>query len=98
MPSHASPVVLANKFNNYFIEKIENIRNSFVEVPRSPSRNGLDTYSGPVMSQFSVVSSECLRKIMLSKPIKSSPEDALPGFLLKQCVDQLLPALTPLQL
>ena len=51
-------------------------------------------YAGPVLSEFSFVSSECLKKIMLSKPIKSSPQDPLPGFLFRDCVDQLLPALT----
>ena len=46
--------------------------------------------------EFAFVSAESLKKIMLSKPIKSSPEDPLPGMLFKECVDQLLPALTQL--
>ena len=95
LPSHSSPIVLANKFNNYFIEKIEKIRHCFIKVPR-PLCYGLDTYRGPVMTEFGFVSPECLKKIVLSKPVKSSPEDSLPGFLFKNCLDQLLPALTQL--
>ena len=56
----------------------------------------MDTYTGPIMSNFSFATPECLRKIILSKTIKSSPEDPLPGCLLKDCIDQLLPALTRL--
>ena len=95
LPSHNSPLVLANKFNNYFIDKIEKIRYCFSDVPR-PLCYGLDTYHGPVMAEFSYVSRECLKKIVVSKPIKCSSEDSLPGFLFKNCLDQLLPALTQL--
>ena len=95
LPSHTSPIVLANKFNDYFIEKIEKIRQGFRVLTR-PLMDGLDTYLGPVMTEFALVSPECLKKIVLSKPIKSSPEDPLPGFLFKNCLDQLLPALTEL--
>ena len=94
LPSHPCPVVLADKFNKYFIEKIEKIRRSFVAVPGPVLGNGVDTYTGPIMSEFSYATPECVKKIMLSKPIKSSPEDPLPGFLFKDCIDQLLPAVT----
>ena len=93
LPSYSAPAVLANKFNNYFIAKIEKIRKSFT-VPSHKLNCNLDLYAGPVMSEFSFVSAECLKKVMLSKPIKSSPQDPLPGFLFRDCVDQLLPALT----
>ena len=63
LPSHNSPLVLANKFNNYFIDKIEKIRYCFSDVPR-PLCYGLDTYHGPVMAEFSYVSRECLKKIV----------------------------------
>ena len=56
--------------------------------------DGADTYIGPIRSEFSSVSPECLKKMMLSKPIKTSPEDSLPAILFKKCIDQLLPALT----
>ena len=46
------------------------------------------------MTEFTPVTPEWLKKVMLSKTIKTSPEDPLPGFLFKQCLDQLLPALT----
>ena len=94
LPSYTCPVSLANKFNNYFVEKIEKIRNNFPDAPRL--RGGIDTYEGPIMSEFSLVSPEGLKKIILSKPVKTSPEDPLPGIILKQCIDVLLPALSHL--
>ena len=96
LPSHECPIVLANKFNNYFIEKIENIRNNFDTEPRDLSGDGMNTYNGPIWSEFALVSAEGLKKLIVSKPIKSSPEDPLPGMLFRECVDQLLPALTQL--
>ena len=94
LPSYTCPFVLANKFNDYFIDKIEKIRNNFPKVPRPVLDDGYDTYTGPIMSEFSFVSSEGLRKMMLSKSIKMSPEDSLPRFLFTESIDQLLPALS----
>ena len=94
LPSYKCPVALASKFNDYFINKIENIRNNF-GIKQVYIHNEIkDTYTGPVMSDFEPVSSEWLRKMMLSKTIRTSPEDALPDFLFKQSLDQLLPAVT----
>ena len=83
---------MADNFNNYFIEKVEKIRSSFGDQ-RSAAGTGIEPYNGVVMSEFKHVSPEELRKIMLSKPMKTSPQDPVPAFLLKPSVDELLPAL-----
>ena len=73
-------MALASKFNDYFMNKIENIRNNF-DIKQVYIHNEIkDTYTGPVMSDFEPVSSEWLRKMMLSKTIKTSPDDDLPIF------------------
>ena len=94
LPSYSCPRVLAERFNSYFIQKIEIIRNNFIHKARPLQRESLDTFGGNVMSNFEPVSPERLKKIVLSKPIRTSSEDPLPGFLTKQCIDQLIPALT----
>ena len=97
LPSYTSPVALSETFNVYFIEKIEKIRKSFSEQPKVSTRgHGMDTYSGPIFSQFESITSDQLKKILLSKPIKTSSQDPLPATLLKECLDELLPALTVL--
>ena len=93
LPLYESPTCMANKFNNYFISKIENIRSSFPN--KSIPTNGvvMDTYNGAIMSEFKLTSAEKLKKVILSKPIKTSPQDPLPAVLLKACIDVLLPVL-----
>ena len=94
LPTYGCPKVMATKFNNYFIDKIEKIRSSFVKESYKPYGTGIDTYNGRVLSEFQPISAEEVRKIILSKPIKTSQQDALPAKLFKPCVDELLPALT----
>ena len=46
------------------------------------------------MSEFSSISQDNLKKIILSKPIKASTQDPLPASLIRDCLDELMPALT----
>lgn len=94
LPSYSDPTSMATKFNEYFISKIEKIRDSFPQKTRSGY--GVDTYSGVIMSEFRPISQEELKKIILSKPIKTSPQDPIPAILFKACLDELLPAFTVL--
>ena len=94
LPSYTDPLAMADKFNDYFIGKIENIRSSFSTKTEQICDSGMETYNGTIMSQFQPVSQEELKKIILSKPVKTSAQDPLPAILLKSCIDVLLPVLT----
>ena len=97
LPTFTNPESMATVFNNYFIKKIVDIRSSFPSEKVDPGYgNGMDTYNGLIMSEFKFISQDELKKIILSKPIKTSPEDPLPAILFKACVDELLPALSHL--
>ena len=96
LPLYENPKVMADKFNDYFIRKIENIRSSFTSNTTAKSGGDMDTYYGTTMSKFRKLSQEDLKKIILSKPVKTSPQDPLPAVLLKACIDEVLPALTSL--
>ena len=96
LPSYHSPEDMATHFNDYFIGKIVKIRSSFEDNAQRTYGNGMDTYEGTVMTDFQPISQEDLKKIILSKPIKTSPEDPLPAILFKSCVNEILPALTRL--
>ena len=94
LPTYTSPVIMADTFNSYFIEKIENIRSSFSGQLNTGLSHGRGIYCGPTLSQFNPISSEELKKIILSKPIKTSAQDPLPAMFFKGCLNELLPALT----
>lgn len=93
LPTYINPTSMANNFNNFFIEKIEKLRSSFSEYGKA-KYNGMDTYNGPIMTQFRLVLPVELKKIISSKPIKASHQDQIPTILLRACLDELLPALT----
>lgn len=94
LPSYTDPLAMADKFNDYFISKIENIRSSFTKKTIVMCGGGVDAYNGTIMSLFQPVSQEELKKIILSKPVKTSPQDPLPAILFKACIGVLLPVLT----
>ena len=98
LPTYTVPEAMAAKFNCYFIEKIEKIRRSFPDhnIETCSSTTGRNVYDKPIMSEFQLVSPEEIKKILVSKPLKTCPQDPLPATLLKDCVDELIPALTTL--
>ena len=51
-------------------------------------------YRGDTLCNFDVVSEEYVRKIIGNSPSKSCALDPIPTTLLKQCQDQIVPALT----
>ena len=95
LPTYTVPENMAAKFNCYFIEKIEKIRRSFPDQNIDISASA-DVYDGPIMSEFQLVSPADIKKILSAKPLKTCPQDPIPATLFKDCVDELLPALTML--
>ena len=86
---------LASKFNNYFIEKIENIRlklgdNSFVNT-QCEQRNVI-----PILDSFKLVTAEDVVKQIKCGKIKTSASDPIPASLLKSCVHLMVPAIVHL--
>lgn len=99
LPKANSPIELANKFNNYFCDKIVKIRSNF--TLSSPSdfqeSNSSDFPIGnATLNQFEPVTEAQLKKIIKSAPIKTSPDDPIPAFLLASCIDVILPSLVQL--
>ena len=87
LPHTENPTSLANKFNNFFIEKIENIRNNLVapnnHFVQRPATNNVNL---PSFSTFKPVSSEDVQKITNSRKIKTCPRDPIPAFLLRSSI------------
>ena len=94
LPVHRSEKSLADKFASFFNEKIAKIRDSF-----DPSDTKFTThppYDPPSLTTFAQVSVNEVKKIILASPTKSCLLDPLPTFLVKDCLDVLLPSITKL--
>ena len=94
LPDDCCIDVLPDKFNKFFQDKVEKIQSSF----KSTASVGIDnTCNVPTASQlanFSPATSDEIRKIIEGSPSKSCQLDPLPTFLLKSCLDDLLPVIT----
>ena len=93
LPSHESKKGLADRFVTFFSDKIAKIRNSF---------SSSDLFSLPLppdvpnFSYFKQVSQEEIRKIIMKSPSKSCLLHPWPTFLVKECIDILLPSIIKL--
>ena len=101
LPDCENSALLANKFNQYFVQKITDIRNNMLTVDvDSIYINKLSYGIGgagcarSTLSRFNPISQEELKKIIMSRKIKTCAQDTFPAELLRACLDQVLPALT----
>ena len=93
LPSHESKKGLADRFFTFFSDKIDKIRNSFSSSDSFTLPPPPDV---PNFSCFKQVSQEEIRKIIMKSPTKSCLLDPWPTFLVKECIDNLLPSITRL--
>ena len=92
LPTHETNFELANRFSKLFNGKIDTLRTCF----------GIDANSDVEMEPLASVklnnlisaTSNEIRDVIASCPNKSCQLDSIPTWLVKQCVDQLLPLLT----
>ena len=100
LPESDNFSALADTFNQYFVQKITKIRRELSvcvdNINKLSYGIGGATCAQSTLSTFSPISSEELRKIIMSREIKTSANDVIPAQLLKNCLDQILPALEKL--
>ena len=92
LPSIKPPQLLADRFVEFFTEKIEKIRSTFSAavfsqhiIPDSPS---------PMFSTFCTVTEDQVTKIITSSPSKSCSLDPWPTFLVLDYLDILITPIT----
>ena len=84
---------MANIFSKFFNNKVENIRNKLDE--NSTSYKEDLTFRGAPLTEFKEISMEETKKlIMKTKNSYNDLLDPLPTFLVKECLDELLPLIT----
>ena len=99
LPKSSSSLDLANRFNNYFSEKISKIRSTFCNELHSTTSKSSNPDcrfppSNATLDNFEPVNEEKLDKIIKSAPIKTSSDDPIPATLLKSFISIFLPILT----
>ena len=95
LPQCETPKALANKFSEFFTQKIVKIRH---DIQSTPVHNTLPTEESTTiqstLSEFVPATMEEVCKIIMGSPNKSCELDPLPTWLLKECIDELLPLVT----
>ena len=92
LPNSDSKEELANRFVTYFIDKIEQIVNSFgKEITEQPSN---EIFNGTLFERFEPITDDQLKKLIMEGNSKSYHLDPLPTKLLKQVLDAVLPVMT----
>ena len=94
LPDRSCDLGLAEKFSEFFVNKISKIRTAF---PVASSPNVAPPHSSiPNFSSFGNVTEEEVQKIITASPTKSCSLDPWPTFLLKDCLDILIKPITEL--
>ena len=93
LPSHASHIGLDNRFVTFFSDKISKIRDSFTNTDSFTLPAPSDV---PKFALFKSVSEDEVRKVITKSPTKSCLLDPWPTFIVKECLDILLPSITKL--
>ena len=93
-PTSSSDSDLANKFADFFTEKITSLRNSL--DGSSSTLVHLDDFShtSSVLSHFKNVTEAQVSSLITGSAVKSCPLDPAPAVVLKECWTVLLPVMT----
>ena len=92
LPSNIPPQSLPDAFNDFFIGKIDELRNSFGSDTPTP----VDTieFSGTSLAEFQPVTEDYVKSILKKMPKKSCDLDPIPASVLFSCVDEITPLIT----
>ena len=93
LPDNTNEKALSEIFGTFFRDKITRIRNSFVGFSKLKIQPDV---SPPLFNNFHPVTETEIRKAIISSPSKSCLLDPWPTFLVKECVDVLVPSITKL--
>ena len=94
LPSSISLSNLPLAFLNTFADKITQLRSTITSSLSSP--HIAPDIPPPLLCNFSPTSNDEIRSLILSSPDSSCSLDVIPTWLLKSCLDSLLPPITTL--
>ena len=86
------PDHLANRFNSFYTEKVNNIREKIPTIDSSANFNSDQfNFGGTTLNVFAPVTVEEFKCIIKGKPIKAAYNDILPRPIMKKVFDTLVP-------
>ena len=95
LPTHDDSKQLADKFNNFFIEKVNKIRKSIPEI-KDKATYYSRPFRGEMMMEFEPTTEDELKNIIRQTGVKTCAEDPLPSKLFMAVIDIVLPFITKL--
>ena len=90
--SNISPESLPDKFNEFSVHKIEEIRSSF-DLDRPVPTNPVE-FSVTVFAEFQLVTEDFVKTTVQEMPKKSRDLDPIPTSVLYDCLDEIIPIVT----
>ena len=91
LPTVADPCELPSKFQEFFETKIDKIRKNFDTVLLNNPHTNVAS-----LKVFEKATASEVRKVIMNSPNKACEIDSIPTWLLKECIDELLPLITTL--
>ena len=89
LPQHNDSKILANKFNKFYIEKVQKICQKIPHVEADPRFSR--PFQGQRLEVFEPTTEEELKELIKQFGVKTSVEDPIPAELIKSSIDVLLP-------
>ena len=89
LPSNVSLESLPDKFNEFFVHKIEEIRRSF--DPDRPIPTNPVEFSGTAFAEFHLVTEGFVKTVVQEMPKKFCDLDPIPTSVLYDCLDEIIP-------
>ena len=93
LPTHTSDEELANRFADFFTDKISRIRTD-IEQSRVPHVPDYMPICNVVLSDIPLATTKSVTSLIQKSPAKSCQLDPIPTSVLKSCVEVLAPAVT----
>ena len=92
LPSNISPESLPDKFNKFFVHKIDKIRRSF--DPDRPVPTNPVEFSGTAFAEFQLVTEDLVKTVVQEMPKKSCNLDSIRTSVLHDCLDEIISIVT----
>ena len=93
LPPHDDPVVLANKFGEFFVKTIELIKDSISNIQVNPPCSDI-TAPDVKLDSFSALTVEDICHVISKSTNASCTLDPIPTWLVKSCLDVLAPSIS----
>jgi hypothetical protein len=94
LPRNDNDTDLANEFVQFFDDKIKRLRTKLDSQVVVDATNDTPHNHTSKLTEFKMLTQDEVKKYVLSMPSKHCKLDPLPTWLIKECLDELLPLLT----